>query len=82
MSNVTMASKGKIAIPVKVCNNLKVGAGDQVELVLFSSGRHELLASNSQASALKGMLRPAKNVVSIESMNASTINDSIYFYNI
>jgi bifunctional DNA-binding transcriptional regulator/antitoxin component of YhaV-PrlF toxin-antitoxin module len=40
MSNVTMASKGKIAIPIKVCNNHKVGAGDQVEFVLFSSGRY------------------------------------------
>lgn len=71
MSTATLTSKGQITIPVEVRNHLKVDAGDRVEFVLIAPGRYEFMAANSEVSALKGMFGPAKNVVSIESMNAA-----------
>jgi AbrB family looped-hinge helix DNA binding protein len=71
MSTATLTSKGQITIPVEVRNHLKVDAGDRVEFVLIAPGRYEFMAANSEVSALKGMFGPAKQAVSIESMNAA-----------
>ena len=71
MSTATITSKGQITIPVDIRNELKVDAGDRVEFVQIAPGRYEFVAVTSEVTALKGMFGPAKEVVSIEAMNAA-----------
>ena len=54
-----------------VRNDLKVDAGDRVEFVQIAPGRYELVAANSEVTALKGMFGPATKTVPIEAMNAA-----------
>jgi AbrB family looped-hinge helix DNA binding protein len=72
MSTATLTSKGQITIPVEVRNDLKVDAGDRVEFVQITPGRYDLVSVTHEVTALKGMFGPAKNTVSVESMNAAS----------
>ena len=71
MPTATLTSKGQTTIPAEVRNDLKVDAGDRIEFVLIAPGRDEIVAATIEVTALKGMIGPAKKIVSIESMNAA-----------
>ena len=69
MTSATVTSKGKITIPAKVRQALKLEAGDRIEFVEVASGRFELVVATQAITALKGMFGRRANKVSIEQMN-------------
>lgn len=71
MSKATLGSKGQITIPAEVRKDLQVETGDRVEFIQIGPGRYELVAANSDVTALKSMFGPAKKAVSVEAMNAA-----------
>ena len=71
MSTATITSKGQITIPIAVREALQVTAGDRIEFIETAPGRFEFIAATLPVTALKGMLGPAKVLVSIDEMNAA-----------
>jgi AbrB family looped-hinge helix DNA binding protein len=69
MATATVTGKGRITIPVRVRQALKVMPGDRVEFVELAPGEYLLLATNRSVSELKGMFGKPKNPVSIDEMN-------------
>ena len=69
MSTATMTSKGQITIPAIVRTTLGVEAGDRVEFVQIEPGRFELVAATQSVTALKGLVRKPKALISIAKMN-------------
>ena len=71
MTSATITSKGQITIPARIREALHVSAGDRVEFVEVEPGRFEFIAATRSVTELKGMFGKAKNIVSIEDMNAA-----------
>lgn len=71
MATATLTSKGQITIPADVRAALGVATGDRVAFVEIQPGRFELIAATQSVTALKGLIRKPKALVSIEDMNAA-----------
>ena len=69
MSTATLTSKGQIAIPIAVRNELQLDTGDRVEFVQIAPGRFELIANTSDVTELKGLFGIPKKTISIKAMN-------------
>jgi len=69
MTTATLTSKGQITIPAEVRHDLKVDAGDRVELIQIAPGRYEFVAATQSITDLKGMFGRPIRKVSIDDMN-------------
>lgn len=69
MTTATLTSKGLIAIPAEVRQDLKVDSGDRVEFIQIAPGRYEFVASTQSITNLKGMFGRPTRKVSIDDMN-------------
>ena len=64
----TVTSKGQITLPKAIRNQLNLKAGDRVEFLIDKDGNVRLIPINVSIRQLKGILAPAKKVVSLEEM--------------
>ena len=71
MSTATMTSKGRITVPAKVRDALRIKTGDRIEFIQIEPGRFELLAITQSVTALKGLIRQPTVPVKIATMNNS-----------
>jgi AbrB family looped-hinge helix DNA binding protein len=69
MTSSRITSKGRITIPIKVRNELKINLGDRLLLVLIEPGRYELEVAKRDVTALKGMFGAVIKRTSIQDMN-------------
>lgn len=66
-----MTSKGRITVPAKVRDALRIKTGDRIEFIQIEPGRFELLAITQSVTALKGLIRQPTVPVKIATMNNS-----------
>lgn len=66
-----MTSKGRITVPAKVREALRIKAGDRIEFIQIEAGRFELLAVTQSVTALKGLIRKPTAPVRIATMNST-----------
>jgi AbrB family looped-hinge helix DNA binding protein len=70
MVTATLTSKGRITIPTRVRESLRVTGSDRVEFLEVAPGRYELVAATRPVTALKGMFGKPATVMAVEQMNA------------
>ena len=63
-----ITSKGQLTIPKSIRTKLRLRRGDKVEFFIDNQGNLHLIPIKSSLIELKGMVPPAKEVVSIEEM--------------
>jgi antitoxin PrlF len=71
MANARLTSKGRMTIPQRVRDALRLQVGDRVAFVETEPGRFELIAATNSVKVLKGMLGETTKTVSIEEMNVT-----------
>ena len=64
-----MTSKGQITIPKSIRTKLGLQRGDEVEFYMDNHENLHLLPVKSSIKELKGMVPPAKKIVTIEEMS-------------
>ena len=69
MTTAIITSKGRVTIPVSVRASLGVGTGDKLEFIQLEIGNFELEAVTLPVTAVKGMIKKASNIVTIEEIN-------------
>lgn len=69
MSTATVTSKGRITVPAKVRDALRIKTGDRIEFIQIAPGRFELLVLTQSVTALKGLIRKPTVPVTIATMN-------------
>ena len=69
MATSTVTSKGQITIPVEVRRDLGLEPGSRVEFVKMPDGAYELMPATRSIKELKGILKHAGPLVSIEDMD-------------
>lgn len=69
MSSATITSKGQLTLPKTVREGLGVGPGDRVEFVPQDGGAYLVMPVSSSVMALKGVIAPPKNPVSLDDMD-------------
>lgn len=69
MTTAIITSKGRVTIPVSVRASLGVGTGDKLEFIQLENGNFELEAVTLPVTAVKGMIKKASNIVTIEEIN-------------
>jgi AbrB family looped-hinge helix DNA binding protein len=70
MTTATITSKGQVAIPVDVRNQLGLQTGDRLESSFNeATGRYEVLPATRSLESLKGIAKKPGKPVSIEDMN-------------
>lgn len=69
MTTAIITSKGRVTIPVSVRASLGVGTGDKLEFIQLENGNFELVAVTLPVTAVKGMIKKASNIVTIEEIN-------------
>lgn len=65
----TITSKGQITLPKFIRNKLNLKTGDKVEFLVDKEGNVRLIPINLSIKQLKGILSPARKVVSLEEMD-------------
>ena len=72
---VTLSSKGQLAIPRRIRDAMGVGKGSQVTLVLHADGRLEMLPVRTRVADLFGLLaRPGEAPLSVDAMEEAIEN--------
>ena len=69
MVTAIITTKGRVTIPVSVRASLGVGTGDKLEFIQLENGNFELEAVTLPVTAVKGMIKKASNIVTIEEIN-------------
>lgn len=69
MSTAIVTSKGRITVPAKVRDALRIKAGDRIEFIHMEPGRFEVLAVTQSVTVLKGLIRKPTAPVTIATMN-------------
>jgi len=72
MTSVTVTSKGRVTIPVKVRNQLGLATGDRLVFTLnYETGYYEIVPAKRSVIALKRIIRKPPGSVSIEDINSA-----------
>jgi antitoxin PrlF len=74
-AQVTLSSKGQLAIPRRIRDAMGVGKGSQVTLVLHADGRLELVPVRTRVTDLFGLLaRRGERPLSVEAIDEAIEN--------
>lgn len=64
----TLTSKGQLTLPVAIRRKLHLKSGEKLEILSKNDGRIEAIPVKQSIRALKGILPPPKQVVSLNDM--------------
>jgi len=73
MATVRVTSKGQITIPAKIRDELRLIAGDKIELVRMDDGSYTLVPLTYSVKDLKGIVPSIGRQVSLEEMQEAII---------
>jgi AbrB family looped-hinge helix DNA binding protein len=68
MATATVTSKGQITIPKEIRDYLKLKTGGRLEFFVDPQGSVHITPATAEVRQLKGMISPARKVVSLEDM--------------
>lgn len=71
MATATVTSKGQVTLPKEVRSALGVSAGDRLDFVRLEDGAYAIVPASHSVRALKGVLPPRAEAVSLKAMDAA-----------
>jgi antitoxin PrlF len=72
MPTATVTSKGRVTLPQKIREALRIRPGDRIDFVAGKDGEVRLRAGEVDVSELRGFLsRPGRPTVSLEAMEGA-----------
>jgi antitoxin PrlF len=71
MATATVTSKGQVTLPKQVRTALGVSAGDRLDFVRLEDGAYAIVPASNSVRALRGVLPPRAEPVSLEAMDAA-----------
>lgn len=76
MPEATLTSKGQITLPLEVRRSLGLTAGSRVRFVRTDDGSFELVPATGTVTALRGVVTPPAEAVSLEQMDQAVAEAS------